>query len=128
MHRILVVDGDIETHKQLQGALSEFRVDAVGRGWEALRELAENSICVVVAEVHLSDMSGWVLVPEIHRIAADVPVIAVAEDDSWETSQRMRTEGSPLFYYALKPLDLREMAKAVRSAAQWHMRLEQRMG
>ncbi len=127
MRRMLVVDDDVETHKQLQAVLVEFHVEAVSRGWEALRELAEASIDVVVTEVHLSDMPGWVLVPQIHRIAANVPVIAMTEDDSWNTSSRMRTEGSPLFYYALKPLDLREMAKAVRSAAQWRERLEQGM-
>jgi DNA-binding response OmpR family regulator len=125
MHRMLVVDGDIETHKQLQLVLTEFHVEAVDRGWLALSELAERPVDVVVMEVHLPDMPGWVLSPQIHRIAADVPVIAVAEDDSWETSHRMRTEGSPLFYYALKPLDMREMAKAVRSAAQWRQRLTQ---
>lgn len=124
MHRVLVVDGDMETHKQLQAALAEFHVEIVSRGWEALRELAQGFTDVVVTEIHLSDMPGWVLVPQIHRMVPAVPVIAIAEDDSWEASHRMRIEGSPLFYYALKPLDLYEMAKAVRSAAQWRERLK----
>jgi len=69
--------------------------------------------------VHLADMPAWILIPKVHQLDPDIPIIAVTADDSWETSRRVRVEGGPVFFYGLKPLNLREMQKVVGCAMDW---------
>ena len=53
-------------------------------------------------------------------------MIAVTADDSWETSKRMRMGGEPILFYALKPLDLRQMQSVVQWVVGWSRRRQQR--
>jgi len=121
MGRVLIADGDRQVCELLTDALSqeEYRVDWVTRGEEVLREIAGGGIDVVITEVHLIDMPAWRLIPKVRQVDPDVPIIAITADDSWETSRRVRVEGGSIFFYGLKPLDVREMWKVVGCAVEW---------
>ena len=121
MGRVLIADGDREMRDLLAHALSQedCRVELVARGEEVLEEIAGGGIDAVVTEVHLVDMPAWRLIPKVYQVDPHMPIIAITADDSWETSRRVRVEGGPVFFYGLKPLDLREMQKVVTSAVCW---------
>ena len=124
MHKVLVVDADPHVCAQLKQSLESvgYRVAETAAGKDALVRVSAG-VDALIAEVHLPDMPAWELVPQIRAVDPQLPIIAVTEDDSWETSRKMRTNGERIFYYALKPLDLREMQKVVGSAIRWRQRL-----
>ena len=124
MYRVLIADGDRQSRELLMEALSgdDCRIEGVASGAEALQRVVQGDVDVLIAEVHLPDMPAWTLFSRLHRDNPGIPTIAVTADDSWETSRRVRTEGGPVFFYGLKPLNLREMQQVVRSAAQWRQK------
>ena len=124
MCRVLVADEEGRSRDLLVEALSmdghQTRVTASAS--EALTRVAEGQVDVLIAEVHLPDRPAWALFPDVHRLDPDLPVIAVSADDSWETSRRVRTEAGPVFYYGLKPLNMKEIREATRAADEWKRR------
>lgn len=119
-----MADGDAESRELLgqMAATAGCRVELVSQAAEALRIVAGGGVDIVVTEVHLPDLPAWQLVPQIHQMDPDIPVIAVTSDDSWETSRRVRIEAGPVFFYGLKPLSLREFQQVVGSALRWRQR------
>lgn len=118
---MLIADEDQVSVAQLTRALSpeDYQIEWVTHGEDVLRRFTAGEIDILIVEVHLPDMPAWELLPQGRQIAPEVPVIAVTADDSWETSRRVRIERGPVFFYGLKPFNLREMREAVHCAAQW---------
>ena len=130
MHRVLLADGDQDSRDLMAQALSldDYQIEAVSLGGDALRHIAEGTVDILITEVHLPDMPAWDLIPRVHRIDPDIPVITVTADDTWETSRRVRMAADQAIFYGLKPLDLREMQEVVRSVVRWRQeRLRPRM-
>ncbi len=121
MCRVLVADEEGKSRDLLVQALSMdgHQTSVTASAGEALTRVAEGQVDVLIAEVHLQDRPGWALLPDVHRLDPSIPVIAVSTDDSWETSKRVRTEAGPVFYYGLKPLDLKEIREVTQAAAEW---------
>ena len=121
MYRVVIADGDRASRDLLAQALSidECHIERVSRGEDVLRYLTKGQVDILITEVHLPDMPAWKLIPQVHQIDRELPVITMTADDTWETSTRVRGEGGPIFFYGLKPLDLREMQEVVHSVACW---------
>lgn len=129
MYRVLIADGDGAFRDLLAQALTidDCQVEVVERGEEVVRRVAAGGVDVLVSEVYLPDLPAWDLISKVHQIDHDLPVIVVTADDSWETARRVRTEGGAIFFYGLKPLNLREMKQVVDYAARWRQRRVQGM-
>jgi len=76
---------------------------------------AEVSVAIVDAELRLPD--GEALVGYMKTHWPELLLIATSRDGSWQTSQRVRVDHGPVFFYALKPLDLSEVREALLCAA-----------
>jgi len=124
MDNVLIADGDRASRDLLAQALSSMacQVDFVTEGEEAFRRVSTGAVDVLITEVHLADLPAWRLVPRVHQVDPDLPVIAMTADDSWETSKRVRITGGPVFFYALKPLHLPQIRAVVCSALQWRQK------
>ena len=124
MYRVLIADQDQEAAALLLQALStdDRQIEVVPHGEDVLRRLRAGQVDILITEVNLPDMPAWELISQIHRLALDVPIIAVTKDDSWETSRSIRIEHGPVFFYGLKPLNLREIQEVVRAAVRWIQR------
>ena len=59
----------------------------------------------MAAEAHLEGMEGDEFIRVVQAIDRNVQIIIFTDDDSWETSYKIRVANDPVFYYALKPLD-----------------------
>lgn len=129
MCRLLMVDEDRTARDILAQALSmdNYQIEVACQGTDALRRLAAKGVDILITEVHLTDIPAWDLIPEVYRIDPDIPVITMTADDTWETSRRVRENG-PIFFYGLKPVNLREMREAVRSAARWRQKRRSNLG
>jgi len=121
MVRVLVLDMDCASRDLLVEALSleDCTVGVVGRAEEALDRVKQGGVDVLVAEVHMPDGLGWNLFPRVHAADPRVLVVAMTSDDSWETSRKTRAMGEPLFFYAIKPLDMKEIRRVVCCAGDW---------
>lgn len=124
VYKVLIADGDGAFRDLLAQALSidDCQVQVADRGEEVVRRIAEGGVDVLICEVYLPDLQAWDLISKVHQIDHDLPVIVVTADDSWETSRKVRTEGGSIFFYGLKPLNLREMKQVVGYAARWRQR------
>lgn len=129
MHRVLIADEDRVSADRLARALSpeDYQIERVTQGKDVLRRLTAGEIDILIVEVHLPDMPAWDLIPNVRQLDPNFPIIAITADDSWETSRRVRITGGPVFFYGLKPLNLREMQKVVRCAAQWRQRQDRNL-
>lgn len=129
MHRVLIADEDRVSADRLARALSpeDYQIERVTQGKDVLRRLTAGEIDILIVEVHLPDMPAWDLIPNVRQLDPNFPIIAITADDSWETSRRVRITGGPVFFYGLKPLNLREMQKVVRCAAQWRQRKDRNL-
>lgn len=130
MQRVLIADADCTSADLLAQALSTegYPIKRVTQGREVLKRIAARAVDILITEVHLPDLAAWDLIPQVRQLAPAVPIIAVTADESWETSRRVRIESGPVFFYGLKPLDLREMREVVRCAAAQRQRRHGRSG
>lgn len=121
MCTVLVVDVHGKPRDLLVAALTVDGCEvAVADSWDrALDLVREGGVDVLLAEIHMPDGSGWDLFPRVHAVAPSLPVVAMTSDDSWETALRTRARGAPLFFYAVKPLDLEEIRRVVACAGAW---------
>ena len=126
MCRVLVADVEGSSRDLLVQALSMdgHETIATASASEALTRVAEGKVDVLIAEVNLPDRQAWDLFPEVHGLDPSVPLIAVSADDSWETSKRVRSEAGPVFYYGLKPLNMKEIREATLAAQAWKRRMD----
>ena len=124
MPKVIIADEDRASRELLVPLLSKdnYQVELVAQGEEVLQQISAGGVDVVITEVHLPDMPAWELIPRIHQLDPNIPIIAITADDSWETSRRVRIEGGPVFFYGLKPLNLWEMHQVVRSAMNWRQK------
>ena len=121
MKRVLIVDGDEESRQTWERELkvAGAEVDFLSEGNEALRRLENGGADLVVTDVHLPDISGLHFITEVHRKDSLLPVIVITGDNSWDMSRRIRTEGGPVFYYGLKPIEIRELEWVIEAALSW---------
>ena len=124
MYKVLVADHDPAVQEQLKKMLVAKQCEVVmSEAVQAvLRQIAAEEVDVLIVEVHLPDGPAWELLPQVRQMNARLPIIAMTDDDSRETSRMMRTQGGQIFYYALKPLDLLEMGQVIDCALRWRRR------
>ena len=121
MSKILIVEPDESSANRLARGLSRsgYQVETVSVGEVAVRRIQAQQVDVLITEVNLPDMQACDLIARVHRIDPEIPVLVTTDDESWETSRKIRIGSAPVFYYGLKPLDPREMQQVVHSAIQW---------
>lgn len=124
MGRVLVLDEQGRSRDQLVEALSMdgHETRATASASDALTYIGNGEVDVLISEVRLPGVLAWSLFPDVHRLDPEIPVIALSADDSWETSRRVRAEAGPVFFYALKPVDLKEMRLVTVAAVRWRHR------
>jgi len=83
----------------------------------AIPRLHDGTIDIAVIDATMYREDGESLVGYVKRHFPDVPLIATSADASWETAQRVRIDGGPVFFYALKPIEVSEIREALMCAA-----------
>ena len=103
MH-VLLVDDDIVVRQSLEQALllENFLVVPVGTGHEALREIGEKRIDIVLLDLNLGTESGWDTLETLKRIRPRVPVVIMTGHPEQQTSKSKNSAEA----FMEKPLDL----------------------
>ncbi len=121
MTRILFVDDDASTRKQLSQALREsgFTVDVAASGEEALARLPDLDVDVLLTDVQMGRVGGMDVLEAAGRTRPDVPVLVLTGHGSIDLAVEAMRKGAVDFL--TKPVDLDRLelliARAARSRA-----------
>lgn len=113
---ILIADDDESIRGLLREVLAEegYKVKTVESGIMAIKKSLKQTVDVLILDIHMAGMSGIGVIPILKKARPYLPIITITGDTSVETERKVRAEG--IFYYFVKPFDLEEMKKAVKSA------------
>ena len=113
---ILLCDRDPVFVEELERFLAEegYTVEAVSRPGDALQRLLPGRFEVMILGVHLEEVEDVEVIQILNRIDRQLPIIAMAADESLELERRARC--GKLFYYAVRPVDEKEIKEVVREA------------
>lgn len=110
---ILIVDDEPEQRRLLGGFLEPlgYAIGEASSAEDALAQIARARPALVLLDVRLPGMSGMEALPEIRKLAADLPVLLVtAYADLRQAVAAMKSGADD---YLAKPLDLEELEGAI---------------
>ena len=117
--RILVVDDEASQRQLLGGFLQSLgmQVEEAGSAEEALKLIRRSAPNIVLLDVRLPGISGIDALPEIRKIAGDLPVLLItAHADLRQAVAAMKTGADD---YLAKPLDLDELEVVIFDLIGW---------
>ena len=121
MSRILFVDDDASTRRQLAAALSEAGHDVVlaSGGEDAIARLRDLNVDLVLTDLKMGNVGGLEVLEAARRLRPDVPVVMLTGHGSIEAAVEAMRRGAQDFL--TKPVDLDQLdliiARAARSRA-----------
>jgi len=116
MFSVLVTDDDEYIRGLLREALTKegYEVETVESGAIAIKKVLKQTVNVLILDIYMAGMCGIDVIPLIKKARPHLPIIVITGDTSVETERKVRAQG--VFYYFVKPFDLEEMKKVVKSA------------
>jgi|GEM_PF-1210955 len=114
--RIVVMDSDKDVLKRLTKSLGEegYKVDNVEETSKMFEKIKNEQVDILILAVDSLDTTGYELIPMIKKMNGLLPIIAISADDSIQMATKVREQG--VFFYAMKPLDMKEMKLALKNA------------
>jgi DNA-binding NtrC family response regulator len=115
--RVLVVDDEERFRKTAVATLKKrgFEVDAVGSGMEALENLKNHEVDVVVLDVKMPGMDGNQALQKIKILKPDLEVIMLTAHGTVDSA--MAGWRDEVFAYLSKPIEIDILADKIRDAA-----------
>ena len=115
---VLVVDDEPVVLDVIARALQDrFEVTTSQKdGCEAVKHIEEGSFSAVVSDIHMPGMNGIELLRAMREHDADLPVLLVTGQPSWEGAAQAIEYG--VFRYLPKPFDLGQLRETVTQATQ----------
>ena len=110
---ILIVDDEAPQRDLLQGFVTPlgFEVASVASAEEALQRIAETTVNMVLLDVRLPGMSGLEALPEIRKLAPELPVLLITAYG--DLRQAVAAVKGGAVDYLVKPVDLNELEAVI---------------
>lgn len=114
--RLLVADVDEKARQSLLDLFTRegYRVELTRLASEVIRKIQNTRIDVLIMDVDISGMKGYQIIPIIKKMEPALPIIMTSSRSSLKLAQKVRQE--KIFFYAMKPLDLKEIKLVVKDA------------
>lgn len=115
--RVLLVDGDLEVarsvNQMLEGMGHQVRMETSGKS--ALNAFGRDParFDLVITELGMPDMSGFLLIEKLVKMRSDVPIILLASPEG--QAQSVARE-SGIRWFGIKPLSITDLARTVETA------------
>jgi len=115
-YRIIVMDSDVKTAKQLVSVLCKegYRAENIEQTSRLFEKIRSNLIDVLILDVDAWYKRGYELIPIVKSMDRLLPIIVTSADDSIEVAAKVREQG--IFFYTMKPLDMQEIKIALKNA------------
>ncbi|MEN6375602.1 MAG: sigma-54 dependent transcriptional regulator [Smithella sp.] len=116
MPRILIIDDDAAICKTLELCFKEegYTVDTAQSGTDGLNKYVSNPADVVILDIRLPDVDGFLVLEDLKEENENVKVIMITAYYDMETTISAMKGGA--FDYLHKPLDIDELDKAIKKA------------
>jgi CheY-like chemotaxis protein len=116
-HTVLVVDDDVFMRDLIAQMLmaSGFSVVTAANGREALLRLDEQTVSLVLTDIHMPVMDGMELIRKLRFQRPGLPVIAISGADDWQSYRRLAVDLGARAALQ-KPVDRDELVGAVRQS------------
>jgi DNA-binding NtrC family response regulator len=117
MDKILIVDDERNVHYSFRRVLGgEYEVLSAFSGEEALRQVSDSSLRLVLMDVRMPQMDGLDTLQELKRLRPDLPVIMMTAFVSAETAIRATTLDAE--DYLVKPFDVDALKRQIATTLQ----------
>jgi CheY-like chemotaxis protein len=112
--RILVVDDERNVRDILSRMLSilGFEVTVAGTGIDAMNIFLNNSIALVLTDLHMPGMDGWTLASRIKEQSPNTPIVVMTGSEKGPVIEQLKE--SCVDSVVFKPFTLRSIKKNVR--------------
>jgi DNA-binding NtrC family response regulator len=119
MNKILVVDDERNVHYSFRRVLgSEYEVISAFSGKEALQQIADEGLHLVLMDVRMPGEDGLDTLQEIKRLRPELPVIIMTAFVSAETAIRSTTLDAE--DYLVKPFDVDSLKRLIANTLHRH--------
>ena len=97
MHRILIVDDDLETRTLLSRVLADegYAVETAPDGRTALKMVTASPPDLLITDLIMPRLSGWSLFARVRRLAPTLPIILISGSDPGFRRQGHRSRSTP---------------------------------
>ena len=121
MYRVMIVDDETVSQnmikKYIADTLPTFEISSIcGNGKEALDSFLHLPVDIVLVDIHMPIMNGLTFVEHLSQITNDVVVIIISGYSEFSYAQTAMRLG--VAHYLLKPLDFKELRRALDAAVQ----------
>jgi DNA-binding NtrC family response regulator len=117
MQKILVVDDERNVHYSFRRVLgSEYEVLSAFSGEEALRQVTDDALRLVLMDIRMPGSDGLDILQELKRLRPDLPVIMMTAFFSAETAIRATTLDAE--DYLVKPFDVDALKQLISTTLQ----------
>lgn len=116
--RILIVEPNQEIAKKLQQVFRQERyvINGIDRASEAIRNIQQEHVSVLILDVGVKDMAWNEVVPIIKGLAPALPIIMTSDLNTPELEASILHHKA--FYYHVKSFGVDELMLAVRNAVE----------
>lgn len=91
---------------------------------DLLLRIREKEADILIIDSYLEGIPNYEVIPLLKKSDIHLPIIALTEDSSMETSQKLRQEG--IFFLAMKPVDIKEISLVMDDVLRMLSEKEQR--
>lgn len=114
--KVLVLDSDREGVRRLLAHFGRlgYDIENMTEPSRMIERVKNNQADALIIAVEAQGIKGYDLLPIIKRINRSIPIIVTSMDDSLDVASRVREHG--VFFYAIKPIDLKEIELVVKNA------------
>ena len=115
MFQILVVDDDKNTRRLLRAVLEQngYTVITAANGEDAMDQLAQHAVDLVVLDIMMPGMDGYTFTKEIRDGRSELPILMISAKQLPEDRHQGFLVGTD--DYMTKPLDLEEMLLRIKA-------------
>lgn len=120
--RILVVDDEIEVTEYLKLELEEcsrdWRVICKNSGYEALREIMEGNIDLLLTDIAMPDMDGYELYARSKELNEKIPIIMMTGFGYDPNHAVVKSRKAGLQDVIFKPFDIKKLFEMIKKRMQ----------
>ncbi len=91
---------------------------------DLLLRIREKEVDILIIDSFLEGIPNYEVIPLLRKSDPHLPIIALTEDSSIETSQKLRQEG--ILFLAMKPIDIKEIGLVINDVLRMLTAKEQR--
>jgi DNA-binding NtrC family response regulator len=116
--KILVVEDDVELAQAIRERLEGwgYPTEWSGTGKDALQKVRQEKYELILLDIFLPDIKGYVLIPQFKEVWPEIGIITMTGYNSRDLEKEVRKQG--VLYYMIKPVNTNDLRKLLDHVAE----------